>query len=186
MKLFRYLTAISGLLLYSVVVSAEVYIIDIGGQHAFIQFKASHLGYSYILGRFKRFEGRFNYDESNPSETKFNITIEAASLDSDHAERDRHLRGDDYFDVDNFPEITFDSTGFEGGDEGEVTIIGDLSLRGVTKSVIINARHIGHGDDPWGGYRRGFEGSFIFDSAEFGFDWVGEVEVYLVGEGIRQ
>lgn len=163
---------------------AEDFEIDI--EHAFIQFKATHLGYSYVVGRFNEFEGTFSYDEDNPTNAEFSIAIDASSIDTFHAERDKHLRDDNYFEVDKYPDITFSSTAFEENEDGGVNVTGDLTLRGITKSIVIDGRHIGNGEDPWGGYRRGLEGSITLDATEFGFpEWVGDVEIYMVGEGIR-
>ncbi len=166
---------------------AEDFLIDTAKDHAFILFKASHLGYSFVMGRFNEFEGTFSYDEADPSQARVNIAIDATSIDTNHAERDKHLRSEDFFNVDRYPGITFDSTSFEQADDGTGKLTGELSLHGVTRPVTIDVRHIGHGDDPWGGYRRGLEGATILDSAEYGFPgWVGDVEIYLVVEGIRQ
>ncbi len=166
--------------------SAENFKIDIEGTHAFVQFKASHLGFSYVIGRFNDFEGAFSYDENNPQAATVNVVIAANSVDSNHAERDKHLRGEDFFAVDTYPTITFTSTAFEETDDGAIVITGELALHGVTKSVQLHGRHIGDGDDPWGGYRRGFEAGINLDSTEFGFpQWVGEVEIALIVEGIR-
>ena len=166
---------------------AEDFLIDTEKDHAFVQFKASHLGYSFVMGRFNEFAGTFSYDEADPSQARVNITIDTASIDTNHAERDKHLRSGDFFDADRYPTITFDSTAFEEADNGTGKLTGDLSLHGVVRPVTIDVRHIGHGDDPWGGYRRGLEGITHLDSAEYGFPgWVGDVEIYLVVEGIRQ
>jgi polyisoprenoid-binding protein YceI len=166
---------------------AEDYVIDIKGQHAFIQFKTPHFDFSYIIGSFTRFNGEFTYDINNPATTTINITIDASSLDSNHAERDKHLRSSRYFDVENYPEITFESTSFQESTDGSIVIAGNLSLHGTTKNIDVDAKHIGHGPDPWGGYRRGLEAWFTLNPGEFGFpDWIGDVEIYIVGEGIRQ
>ena len=161
---------------------AADYIVDKKGQHAFITWKASHLGYSYNVGRFNDFDGTFSHDADNPAASKVNIVIQAASIDSNHAERDKHLRSADFFDVAKYPTITFDSTGFDGK-----TLKGDLNLHGVTKNIAIDVQHIGEGKDPWGGYRSGFEGNIMIKAADFGMpDWVGDVEVELIIEGIRK
>ena len=187
MKLSRLFTLpliIAGL--YCGQLLAEEYNIDDEGAHAFVQFKANHLGYSYVIGRFNNFDGTFTYDPENPAAAKVSVTIETESIDSNHAERDKHLRSGDFFDVDTYPEITFNSTSFSESDDGSVSIVGDLNMMGKTKSITIEGRHIGHGDDPWGGYRRGLEGTLNLDATEFGFPkWVGDVEIYLVTEGIR-
>ena len=112
-------TVITSFLLLASAQAAD-YKIDKKGQHAFVTFKASHLGYSYIIGRFNDFDGDFSHDASNPGASKVNVTIQAASIDSNHAARDKHLRSDDFFNVDKFPEITFNSTGYKAGSNGDV------------------------------------------------------------------
>ena len=84
----------------------ETYDFDIKGQHAFIQFKIKHLGYSWLIGRFNRFDGSFTVDDHDTTKNRVNVEIDVASLDSNHAERDKHLRSADFFDVDKFPKAT--------------------------------------------------------------------------------
>jgi polyisoprenoid-binding protein YceI len=167
------------------------YVIDTKGAHAFIQFRIKHLGYSWLLGRFNDFEGRFSYDEKTPAAAEVDVTIRTASIDSNHAERDKHLRGEDFLAVDKYPEARFVSTAFRENDDGTATLSGDLTLHGVTRPVTIEVQHIGHGPDPWGGYRRGFQGSTVLKLADFGIDYdlgpaAREVELFLSVEGIRQ
>lgn len=172
-------------------VSAERYVIDTEKAHAFVQFKISHLGYSWVLGRFNDFEGSFDYDESNPSASTVSVTLNPASVDSNFAERDKHLRGKDFLKVDEFKTATFNSTSYEVTGENKALLKGDLTLRGVTRPIVIDVTQIGAGDDPWGGYRRGFEGTTRLTLADFGIPMnLGpasqEVELFLSVEGIRQ
>lgn len=167
------------------------YVIDTKGAHAFIQFRIKHLGYSWLLGRFNDFEGRFSYDEEHPAASKVEVTIRTASIDSNHAERDKHLRGEDFLAVDKYPEARFVSTAFSEDDDGTARLSGELTLRGVTRPVAIEVQHIGHGPDPWGGYRRGFQGTTVLKLADFGIDYdlgpaAREVELFLSVEGIGQ
>ena len=165
---------------------ADVYRIDTQGAHAFVRFKASHLGYSYIYGRFNSFSGQFEYDTDNPSSASVQVVIDAQSIDSNHAERDRKLRSADFFDVEAFPEITFSSTAVTESGVDEITIEGNLTLRGITRTVTLEGNHIGHGKDPWGGYRRGLEASVMLYAGDYGLpSWIGDVQVDLVVEGIR-
>ncbi|MFT7218809.1 MAG: polyisoprenoid-binding protein YceI [Candidatus Azotimanducaceae bacterium] len=162
------------------------YVFDKPGQHVFITFKASHLGYSYILGHFEDFEGTFSHDPAAPENSRVNVTIDVGSLDSDHAERDKHLRGSQYFDVDTHPTITFNGKNYKGTATSG-TLTGELNLRGVKKTVDIAVKKIGEGDDPWGGYRSGFEGEVTLNAGDYGLPaWIGQVDVYLIVEGIRQ
>ena len=166
--------------------SAADYVIDKKGQHAFVTFKVSHLGYSYIIGRFNDFDGKFSHDADNPGASKAEVTINTKSVDTNHAERDKHLRSGDFLEVDKYPTMTFKSTGYESGASGD-TLKGDLTLHGVTKSVAIDIKHIGEGKDPWGGYRSGFQGDVTLKASDYGMpDWVGNIEVELNIEGVRQ
>lgn len=164
------------------IAQAADYIIDKEGQHAFVSFKASHLGYSYIVGRFNDFDGQFSHDADNPGASSVNVTINTKSLDTNHAERDKHLRSSDFFDVEKYPTITFVSTNYDGN-----VLKGDLTMHGATQNVAIDIEQIGEGKDPWGGYRSGFEGNITLKASDFGMpDWVGDVSVELIIEGIRQ
>lgn len=170
---------------------AEKYLIDTKGAHAFIQFRIQHLGYSWLSGRFNTFSGTFTYDEKNPSAAMVKVDIDPASVDTNHAERDKHLRGDDFLDVDKFPKAGFKSTSFQEKGNGKAILKGDLTLHGVTRPVTIDVEHVGHGDDPWGGYRRGFEGTTKIALADYGIKYnLGpkskEVMLTLSVEGIRQ
>jgi polyisoprenoid-binding protein YceI len=167
------------------------FVIDTKGSHAFIQFKIKHLGYSWLYGRFNTFSGRFSYDESNPSSARVEIGIQTASVDSNHAERDKHLRSDEFLDVKKFPEASFVSTSFEEQGNGKALLKGSFTLRGVTRPLIIQVESIGAGKDPWGGYRRGFTGRTRFALEDFGITKnLGpaskEVELILDVEGVRQ
>lgn len=169
---------------------AADYKIDKEGQHAFIEFRIKHLGYSWLYGRFNDFDGSFTFDEKNPSADKVKVTINTNSVDTNHAERDKHLRSGDFLNVSKNPTATFESTEVKAnGDSADIT--GNLTLNGVTKPVTIKAKLIGQGDDPWGGYRAGFEGSATLKLKDFGIKMdLGpasqEVELLLSVEGIRQ
>lgn len=170
---------------------AAKYVIDTEGSHAFVQFRIQHLGYSWLSGRFNTFSGSFEYDENNPDKASVQVEIDTASVDSNHAERDKHLRDEDFLDVKKFPKARFESTSFEDNGDGTAVLKGDLTLHGVTKPVTIDVEHIGHGPDPWGGYRRGFEGTTRIALADYNINYnLGpkskEVELTLSVEGIRQ
>jgi len=146
---------------------AADYAIDKQGQHAFVNFKISHLGYSWLWGTFKDFDGSFSFDADKPEASKVNVTLKTASVDTNHAERDKHLRSDDFLNVDKHPTATFESTSVKSTGDGTADITGNLTLNGVTKAVVIAAKFIGEGDDPWGGYRAGFEGSTTLTLKDF-------------------
>lgn len=146
---------------------ADTYEIDTKGAHASINFAVSHLGYSWLVGRFDNFSGEFTYDPKKVEESKISVTIDTKSVNSNHAERDKHLRSADFLNVDKFPEAKFVSTKIVKDDDDEFDIVGDLTLNGVTKSVTIDVDKIGEGKDPWGGYRVGFEGETEINMRDF-------------------
>ena len=144
-------------MLSSPAIFADDYVIDKQGMHASIQFKISHLGYSWLWGRFNDFDGTFSYDAKNKAASKVSVTVKTKSVDSNHAERDKHLRGSDLLDVATYPEAKFVSTSYTEGTDGKAKLTGNLTLHGVTKEVELDVTKIAEGKDPWGGYRSGFE-----------------------------
>ncbi len=173
--------------------ATEHYGIDIQGQHAFIQFKVQHLGYSWIVGSFRKFEGSFDYDADNTKHNKVAIKIDIASLDTNHALRNKHLRGSGFFDAEKFPTATFTSTDYENLGNGDATLRGTLTLRGISKPIAIRLHQMGAGKDPWGGFRRGFEGTTTLHLSDYKMEKAARlgplaenVEIYLSLEGVRQ
>lgn len=170
---------------------ADTYVIDTKMAHASINFNIKHLGYSNLRGRFDKFEGEFTFDEANPEASSVMVTIDTSSVNSNHAERDNHLRSADFLNVSEYPTATFKSTKVTVNGDGQGVITGDLTLNGVTRSVDIVASHIGGGQDPWGGHRQGFTGTTTIALADYGIDFnLGpaskEVELTLEVEGIKQ
>ncbi|MCL2894891.1 YceI family protein [Brenneria tiliae] len=169
---------------------AADYKFDKEGQHAFIQFRINHLGYSWIYGGFNDFDGSFTFDEKNPAADKVNVTINTNSVDTNHAERDKHIRSADFLNVSKFPQATFTSTEVKkDGDEYDIT--GNLTLNGVTKPVKLDAKLIGQGSDPWGNYRAGFEAEATIKLKDFNITTdLGpasqEVDLIISVEGVRQ
>lgn len=167
---------------------AADYKIDL--SHAFVQFEISHLGYSTLAGRFNDFEGEFSWDKANPAASAISVTIKTASIDTNWAERDKHLRGADFLEVEKFPTATFKSTRYNGDASGG-TLDGELTLHGVTKPVTLTVKAIGEGADPWGGYRAGFAASTTLKRADFGISYdlgpAAETMTFdLFVEGIRK
>ncbi|WP_296807465.1 YceI family protein [Thiocapsa sp.] len=171
--------------------AVERYVIDTEGGHAFVQFRVKHLAYSWLYGRFNDFSGTFTYDTEDTSNSAVELNINTASLDSNHAERDKHLRGKDFLDVDRFPRASFKSTAYKETGFNTSVLEGDLTVKGITKPVRIEVQRIGNGPDPWGGYRRGFQGTTSFALKDFGIDYdlgpaARNVEMILSIEGVRQ
>ncbi|WP_088329189.1 YceI family protein [Lacimicrobium sp. SS2-24] len=171
---------------------AADYIIDSKGAHAAINFKIQHLGYSWLTGRFNTFDGNFSYDADNPQASSITVNIDPASIDSNHAERDKHLRNEDFLHVTKFDKARFVSTKVTDVEEdGDFHLHGDLTLHGVTKPVVIDVEKIGEGEDPWGGYRVGFAGETKIALKDYGIDYdLGPASTHVLLElhieGVRQ
>ncbi len=158
--------------------------------HSFINFRISHLGFSWLLGRFNNLSGELNFDEANPEASKIIVVIDTTSLDSNHSERNIHLKGEDYLDVDTYPEAKFVSSSYRGDEDGGV-LSGKLTLHGVSKDIKFDIKKVGEGDDPWGGYRAGFEGTIVIKRTDFGMEsnlgpLANDVYLDLFIEGVRQ
>jgi polyisoprenoid-binding protein YceI len=184
--------SLAALALTSSPLLAADYVIDSKGAHASINFKIQHLGYSWLTGRFNNFDGEFSFDAAKPEASSITVNIDPASIDSNHAERDKHLRSDDFLHVDKFSSAKFVSTKITDiEDDGEFDLHGELTLHGVTKPVVIEVKKVGEGQDPWGGYRVGFEGETNIALKDFGIDYdLGpastHVELELHIEGVRK
>ncbi|MEC5319727.1 YceI family protein [Brenneria populi subsp. brevivirga] len=183
------LTAVSMLASAGSALAAD-YKFDKEGQHAFIQFRIKHLGYSWIYGGFNDFDGTFTFDADNPAADKVNVTINTNSVDTNHAERDKHIRSADFLNVSKYPQATFTSTEVKK-DGDEYDIQGNLTLNGVTKPVTLEAKLIGQGNDPWGNYRAGFEAEGTIKLKDFNITQdLGpasqEVQLIISVEGVRQ
>lgn len=170
---------------------AAEFVIDSKGQHAAINFRIKHLGFSWLTGRFDKFSGTFNFDDKNPAASSVKVEIDTASVNSNHGERDKHLRSADFLDADKFPTATFESTSVKPAGDGKADITGKLTLHGVTKDIVINATRVGGGNDPWGGYREGFTGTTKISLADFAIKKdLGpaskDVELTLDVEGVKK
>lgn len=159
--------------------------------HSFVQFRIPHLGFSVLVGRFNHVEGKFTFaPNKGPEAQSVQVNIRTASIDTNHAERDKHLRGTDFLHVNRYPQATFVSTGYEGNASSGV-MKGNLAMHGVTKPIAIKVEKVGEGPDPWGGYRAGFKGTVTLTRADFGITYnlgpaARTVEMSLFIEGIRQ
>lgn len=158
--------------------------------HSSIEFAVKHMMFTTVRGRFKDFTGTITADESNPDASVVTVEIAANSIDTGVADRDTHLRSADFLDVENHPTITFRSTKVEGaakqeGDKFRVT--GDLTIRGTTIPVTLDAEYEGTGKDPWGGIRAGSRATTRIDRREWGLKWNQALETggILVANEVR-
>lgn len=169
--------------------SAADYVIDTKGAHASVNFKVSHLGYSFIKGRFNKFDGEFSYDPADVTASQVMVNVDTTSLDSNHAERDKHIRSSDFIDASKYSTATFKSTSVVDKGDGKLEVTGDLNLHGVTKPVTIDAEFVGAGKDPWGGERAGFYGTTRLELADFNIQVMGAssyVDMELHVEGVKK
>lgn len=172
---------------------ADDYVIDTKGSHAFIQFRVKHLGYSWLYGRFNTFDGEFSYDPKKPEASSVEVNVDMTSLDTNHAERDTHLAGARYLDFKKHDSASFKSTSYKPTGEGKGELTGELTFFGVTKPLTIEVEHIGGGQDPWGGFRQGFEGRAVMTPKDWGLDMASklgpaaaQVELMLSVEGVKK
>lgn len=163
---------------------------NLDATHSQVEFAVKHMMFTTVRGRFADVTGTVTLDAADPERSSVEVTIGAASLDTRVADRDAHLRSGDFFDVEAHPAITFRSRRVEGSisDEGDrFRIVGDLTLRGVTREVTLDATFEGTGTDPWGNTRSGFSAAASVDRRDFGLTWNQALEAggVLVGHEVK-
>ncbi len=154
--------------------------------HSRIGFVARHAMVTKVRGSFNDFSGDGYFDVEDPSRSSLAVTIQAASIDTRNADRDSHLRGNDFFDMAAYPEIRFASTRVEGLDPATYRVTGDLTIKGVTKPVTIDFEFTGSATDPFGNDRIGLEGSVVVNRKDWGVNWNAALEAggVLVSENV--
>lgn len=145
-------------------------------SHTRIGFVARHAMVTKVRGAFNDFDGRVVFDGADPSATSVTVTIRAASIDTRNAQRDEHLRGNDFLAMEAHPEITFVSTAFRQTGEETFDLAGDLTVRGVTHPVTIPFTYEGVATDPFGNVRVGFEGAVTINRRDYGVTWNAALE----------
>lgn len=163
--------------------SAGVWAID--ASHSEISFTARHLMVSKVRGSFEKFAGSILVGETVET-SGVEASIEAASINTRDEGRDQHVRSGDFFDVENHPTWTFKATGIAAGGKG-LLVTGDLTLRGVTKSVVLDTEFLGVNNDPWGNTKAGFSATTSVNRKDFGIEWNAPLEAggVLVGEVVN-
>jgi polyisoprenoid-binding protein YceI len=154
--------------------------------HSRIGFVARHAMVTKVRGSFNEFAGTGFLDVENPANSRVELTIQAASIDTRNADRDAHLRSNDFFDMDTYPEIRFVSTATDNVDADHFQVTGDLTIKGVTKAVTVDFEYSGAAVDPYGNQRIGFEGSTTINRKDWGVNWNTALEAggVLVGEKV--
>jgi polyisoprenoid-binding protein YceI len=145
------------------------YVLDT--SHSRVGFVARHAMVTKVRGAFNEVEGSGHLDAADPAKSSLKVVIDAASIDTRNADRDAHVRGADFFDVENHPKITFESTAVEVVDDTTFRVTGDLTIRGVTKPVTFDLEYTGTAVDPFGNTRLGLEGSVQVNRKDWGLTW---------------
>jgi polyisoprenoid-binding protein YceI len=159
---------------------------NIDTSHSGVHFSVRHMVIAKVRGAFDRFSGSVLLDEVNPAASKVSVRIDAASIDTREEKRDAHLRSADFFDVEKYPELTFESTKVEKLDDERYRVTGALTIHGITKEVVLDAESLGTGKDPWGNDRIAFSATTSVNRKDFGLSWNQALETggVLVGEKI--
>ncbi|NIP81302.1 MAG: YceI family protein, partial [Gemmatimonadetes bacterium] len=163
---------------------------NIDAAHSLAEFTVRHMMITKVRGRFPEVEGTIRVDEAEPENSSVRVRIDATSIDTGQEDRDAHLRSGDFFDVERYPALTFESTRVEGLrlEPGTgFTVWGDLTIHGVTKEVELSAVYEGGGTDPWGGDRVSFAAETEIDRRDFGLEWNQALETggVLVGHEVK-
>lgn len=166
-------------------------VLDIDAGHSSILFGIKHLNIARFWGRFQDVSGKIEFDPAAVEKSTVKLEIKTESVNTGIEKRDNHLRNPDFFNSKQFPAITFVSKSVKKTAENEFTVTGDLTARGKTKEVSIPMKMSGSGQDPWGKFRRGFEGSFKIQRADFDMGYMpdalgAEVELMISVETVRQ
>ncbi|MCB8945615.1 MAG: YceI family protein [Ardenticatenaceae bacterium] len=160
---------------------------QIDPAHSSINFTARHMMITKVHGRFEQFTGTINFDEANPANTTADITIDAASLNTKEDQRDGHLRSGDFFGVETYPALTFKSTRVELTDTDNAKLYGNLTIKDVTKEVVLDVEYLGQAQSPWGTTNAGFAATTTINRKDWGLNWNVALETggFLVGDKIQ-
>jgi polyisoprenoid-binding protein YceI len=159
---------------------------EIDGSHSSIHFSVRHLVVAKVRGQFARWSGSVVAPDGDLANASVEVVIDATSIDTGVADRDKHLKSPDFFDVAQFPELTFRSRRVDKQSEERMRVVGDLTIRGTTREVVLDVEYAGRAKDPWGNERAAFSAKTALDRKDFGLNWnqVLEAGGFLVGERI--
>lgn len=155
--------------------------------HSSADFTVRHMMVTNVRGSFGNLSGTINFDPENPGASSVEATIDVATINTGVEDRDNHLRSADFFEVEKYPNITFKSTDVEVTGDKSAKVTGDLTIRDVTKSVVLDVDFLGQGGSPFGDTRAGFEATTKIDREAFGLTWNQALETggVLVGKDIK-
>lgn len=167
----------------AVAVAARTFTID--ASHSEATFRVRHL-LTKVRGRFREFAGTIQFNQGQPQQSSVQFTIQAASIDTNEANRDTHLRSGDFFDVEQHPTLTFTSTAVTPRSAEAFDVAGTLTIRGVAKAIVLPVTFQGVARDPWGNERAGFEAEITINRKDFGLNWNAALETggLLVGDEV--
>jgi polyisoprenoid-binding protein YceI len=154
--------------------------------HSEVVFQVRHL-ITKVRGRFTEFGGTIDFDSEHPANSKVDFVIQAASIDTAESNRDVHLRSEDFFASETYPTLTFTSTKITPRAADIYDVEGDLTIRGVTKRVVLPVTHLGTAKDPWGNEKIAFEGEVTINRKDYGLNWNAALETggFLVGDEVK-
>jgi len=170
--------------LASPALAADTYTFD--KSHTTVGFQVRHI-FTMLGGKFQDFSGTIQIDRAKPESSSVEFTIQAASIFTNDPKRDEHLKSPDFFDVAKHPTITFKSTSVKPAGNNVYQVTGNLTMRGVTKSITIPVTFLGEGKDPWGNEKAGFETSTTLDRKDYGINWNKTLDQggVLVGDEVK-
>lgn len=158
---------------------------EIDSSHSGIHFSVRHMVVAKVRGQFARWTASFAAEDGDLGRASVNAVIDASSIDTGVTDRDTHLRSPDFLDVANHPDITFKSTRVDKQGDDALRVTGDLTIRGVTREVVLEVEYAGRTKDPWGNERAGFTAKTALDRKDFGLTWNQLLEVGGVMVGDR-
>jgi polyisoprenoid-binding protein YceI len=160
---------------------------QLDASHSSVGFSVKHLMIATVKGSFGKFEASLNGEENDLAKAGIEVKIDAASIDTANDQRDGHLRSPDFFDAEQFPTISFVGKRIEGNSFGAFKLIGDLTVRGVTKEIVLDATFEGRAKDPWGNSRLGYAAKGKINRSDFGLNWNQALEAggVLVSEEVK-
>lgn len=163
--------------------AVQTYVID--RTHSEVLFRVRHL-LSRVGGQFRDFSGTIAFDPGNIDASSVEVAIKAASIDTAVADRDTHLKSDDFFATETYPDITFKSDRVVSTGENAFTVAGTLTIRGTSKNIELPVSYLGAAKDPWGNEKLGFEASIRLNRKDFGLTWNAALETggFLVGDDV--
>ena len=175
-----------GILVQGLTATAQAATWKVDAAHTNVGFTVSHL-FTSVQGRFDRFNGSIEFDPHQPEQTVVRGSIEASSINTNNEKRDKHLRSGDFFDVEKYPTLDFESTGIRDISGNKAKLEGKLTIHGVTRSVVLDVTFRGQGSDPWGNVRAGFAATLNINRKDYGLNWNEMLETggFLVGDEVE-